>query len=78
MNRLLCSLNVVALVTLATFHFMGDSNNQSAQVSVQPQPHLVQQAPRMAIQTIPSMTSSAMLANDSEATTPETTQRWVF
>ncbi len=77
MNRLLCSLNVVALVTLATFHFMGDGSSQSEQVSVQSQPHFIQQVPRLAIQTAPSA-SSAMLANDSEVTTPETTQRWVF
>lgn len=77
MNRLLCSLNVVALVTLATLHFMGDGNPQSAQLNVQPLPHLTQRAPRLAIQTAPPA-SSAMLANDSEPVTNETTQRWVF
>lgn len=77
MNRLLYSLNVVALVTLATFHFMSDGNPQSAQFNVQPLPHMTQQAPHLASQTAPPA-SSAMLANDSEIATNGTTQRWVF
>ncbi len=77
MNSLLCSLNVVALVTLATLHFVGDGNGQREQLSIQSQPQVTQHSPRLAIQTAPS-TSRAVLANDSQMTTPETTQRWVF
>lgn len=77
MNRLLCSLNVVALVTLATFHFMGDGNGQSEQLGIESQPRMTQQSSRLAVQTAPS-TSAAILANDREMTTPATIQRWVF
>jgi hypothetical protein len=74
MNMLLCALNVAALATLATLHFSG-ADERSEQVIVQSQPHLIQPATRLALRTAPA---SALLANDSEMTTPESTQRWVF
>lgn len=74
MNMLLCALNVAALATLATLHFSG-TDDRSEQVIVQSQPHLTQPATRLALRTAPA---STLLANDSEKTTPGTTQRWVF